>query len=221
IVFPYTEHSIVGSAGIVVDFIIPNINIEESINDQAEDEQLKIGTKESKLPPQNEIVKDIDPKSHKQNCSYFRLSYSGDTLPTVYFTSEATKCHILIHECTQTDEYESYSFYRHHSTLSQNLLMAEAIKPQLLILTHLIGFFPQNLTTEKIAKRLEAKKKWMIKEKLSQGWTMKYFLMKELMEKLDLYLLEENDKKLFQKPQKKISIQVKVQTLAQVQVQVH
>ncbi|KAA6381057.1 MAG: hypothetical protein EZS28_023415 [Streblomastix strix] len=90
IVFPYTEHSIIGSAGIVVDFIILNMNIEESIYNQVESEQLMIEIKESKLPPQNEIVKDSEPKLYKQNYSYFRLSYSEDTFPTVYFTSEVT-----------------------------------------------------------------------------------------------------------------------------------
>ncbi|KAH7825691.1 putative ribonuclease Z [Monocercomonoides exilis] len=92
-------------------------------------------------------------------CYIFRVAYSGDTRPTPFFVSEAVNSTVLIHEATQYDADVKQAMGRLHSTLSQTLSVAECVRPELALLTHLSQRVPKTITSKEIMSNLELSKK--------------------------------------------------------------
>ncbi|KAH7829008.1 uncharacterized protein MONOS_5220 [Monocercomonoides exilis] len=94
--------------------------------------------------------------------SIFRISFTGDTSPTHFFSSEAQLSTILLHECAQQDSDEGHAVQQQHSTISQALLVAESMCPVCSVLTHFSQRFPKSMGGTEMLKNLGAKKREML-----------------------------------------------------------
>ncbi|KAH7829069.1 uncharacterized protein MONOS_10457 [Monocercomonoides exilis] len=123
--------------------------------------------------------------------SIFRISFTGDTSPTHFFSSEAQLSTILLHECAQQDSDEGHAVQQQHSTISQALLVAESMCPVCSVLTHFSQRFPKSMSGTEMLKNLGAKKREMLATLLALR------KMKEMREMREMREMEkgETDKK--------------------------
>ena len=75
--------------------------------------------------------------------SDFKLSYSGDTRPSISFARIGAGSHVLIHEATFDDDMRSEAIAKKHSTTGEALAVAKEMSAKCVVLTHFSQRYPK------------------------------------------------------------------------------
>lgn len=81
--------------------------------------------------------------SIKSDYPHFTIAYSGDTRPNESFSKLCPNADILIHEATHEDVLREDAIAKRHSTISEAIETATAMKAKNLLLTHFSQRYPK------------------------------------------------------------------------------
>lgn len=70
------------------------------------------------------------------NSDGYKITYSGDTMPSADLVELGMNSHLLIHEATMEDELANEAVLKMHSTTSQAIDVGLKMKAKFILLTH-------------------------------------------------------------------------------------